>query len=358
MFKDKTLTNRARSTTAAIAAITAGAAVLAACGGHSKAKAVPTTSTTLPATTTTAPPPPVAPLTGLAQPNAAQLQAPAVVLKIDNIDDARPQTGLAQADIVYEEQVEGGLTRLAAVFQSNYPQVAGPARSGRLTDRGIADDLNNPVFAFSGTNAMFLPVLRAQPVTEVDDGNHPEVFYRAGPRPAPHNLYTNIVSLARLARNPAPPAPLFQYRPLNTAFAGAGIAPVSHLAFGFPHASIGWDFNAQSGLWLRSQNGTPHVDNTGAQLSATNIVILFINYVVSGYATGEGGPPAPIPEGIMTGTGVAWFINGNQLVKGSWTRPSLTTPATYADTAGAPIQLGPGRTWVELLPTGTTPQTS
>lgn len=358
LSKEKSLHIRARGTTATIAALAAGATVLASCGGHSKPKAVPTTTSTLPAPTTTAAPPPTAPLTGLPQPDASQLNATAVVVKIDNIDAARPQTGLADADVVYEEEVEGGLTRLAAVFQSKFPTVVGPVRSGRLTDEGIADDLNHPVYAMSGTNAMFLPVLRSQPVWEVDDGNRPDLFYRAGSKPAPHNLFTNVASLAKAAKNPTPPAPLFQYRLPNTPLTGAGVAPATHFQFGISHTSVSWDFNAQFGAWTRNQNGTPDVDNTGAQLKATNIVVLFINYIISGTATGEGGPPAPIPEGIMTGTGQAWFLSGGQVVKGTWTRPGLTTPATYADTAGAPILLAPGNTWVELVPTGTVPTLS
>lgn len=353
LLKVKSLHTRARGTTVTIAAIAVGATVLASCGGHGKPKAAPTTSTTLPAPTTTAAPPPTAPLTGLPQPNAAQLNATAVVVKIDNIDDARPQTGLADADIVYEEEVEGGLTRLAAVFQSKYPTVLGPVRSGRLTDEGIADDLNHPVYVMSGTNAMFLGTLRSQPVWEVDAGNRGDLFYRGGSKPAPHNLFTNVVSLSKAAKNPTPPAPLFQYRLPNTPMTGAAVAPATHLQFGLPHTSVSWDFNTQFGAWTRNQNGTPDVDNTGAQLKATNVVVLFINYIVSGVATGEGGPPAPIPEGIMTGTGQAWFLSGGQVVKGTWTRSGLTTPATYADSAGAPILLSPGNTWVELVPVGT-----
>jgi hypothetical protein len=358
LSKDKPLPTRARTTTSALAALAAAAAVLAACGGHSKPKAVPPTTTTAPAPTTTAAPPPTAPLTGLPQPNAAQLQAPAVVVKIDNIDDARPQTGLASADVVYEEQVEGGLTRLAAVFQSSFPTLAGPVRSGRLTDEGIADDLNHPVLAFSGTNAMFLPILRSQPVTEVDQDNHPALFFRYGPKAAPHNLYTNIAALAKAAGNPAPPAPLFQYRAANTPLSGAGVAPASHLALGFSHTAIGWDFNPQSGTWLRTQNGTADTDNTGAQLGATNVVVLFVNYITSGFATGEGGPPAAIPEGILTGSGQVWVLSGNDVVKGTWSRSSLTSPASYVDSAGAPIQLAPGATWVELAQAGSTPALS
>jgi hypothetical protein len=358
LSKNKSMDTRARNTTAAFVALAAGAAVLASCGGHSKPKALPTTtSTTVPATTTTTLPP-TSPLTGLPQPNAAQLNAPAVVIKIDNIDAARPQTGLSSADIVYEEEVEGGLTRLAAVYQSDYPTVVGPVRSGRLTDEGIADDLNHPVLAYAGTNAIFLPILRSQPVWDVDIDNYPGLFYRAGPKPAPHNLFTNVVSLAKVPTHPTPPAPLFQYRSPSAPFSGAGVAPATHLAFSLPDTSVAWDFNQQSGVYLRTQNGTPDVDNTGAQLSAKNVVVLFINYIISGYATGEGGPPAAIPEGIMTGTGQAWFFSGGQVVKGTWSRPNLTTPATYTDGAGSPILLAPGNTWVEMAPVGTIPSVS
>ena len=353
LSKQKSLNARARSKTAAFAAVAAGATILASCGGHSKPKAVPTTSTTVPETTTTTLPP-TAPLTGLPQPDANQLNATAVVVKIDNLDAARPQTGLSSADVVYEEQVEGGLTRLAAIFQSKYPTVAGPVRSGRLTDEGIGEDLNHPVYAMSGTNGIFLPKLRAQPWWEVDDGNRADLFYRAAGRSAPHNLYTNIASLAKAAKTPTPPGPLFQYRLPNTPLTGAGVAPASHLAYGFPHAAISWDFNAQFGAWMRDQNGTPDVDNTGAQLKATNVVVLFVQYVISGYATGEGGPPAAIPDGILTGSGQALFLSGGQVVKGTWTRSSLTSPATYTDSAGAPILLAPGNTWVELAISGTT----
>ena len=109
-----------------------------------------------------------------------RLVAPAVVVKIDNVDAARPQTGVNQADVVYEEMVEGGLTRLAAIFQSQYPTVVGPVRSGRLTDAGIADDLNHPVLAYSGTNAIFLPILQSQPLTGSTPRTTRPSFYRNG----------------------------------------------------------------------------------------------------------------------------------------------------------------------------------
>jgi hypothetical protein len=282
------------------------------------------------------------------------MQSPAVVVKIDNVDQARPQTGIGSADVVYEEMVEGGLTRLAAVFQSNYPTTVGPVRSGRLTDVGIGDDLNHPVYVMSGTNAVFLPQLRSQPWTDVDGSNHGEQFYR-GAGAAPHNEYTNAASVAKLDSVHQPPPPLFQYRAAGSPMSGAGATSASHLGIGFTGASITWDFNSQAGQWVRGQNGTADVDSSRTQLAASNVVVLFINYYTSGIVAGEGVGPQPIPAGIMTGTGQAWVLSANQVVKGTWNRSSVNTPAVYIDSAGQAIQLAPGRTWVELVPVGTVP---
>jgi hypothetical protein len=348
---------------AALTAVAGATALLAAaCGGHHRVAAPPptTTSTTIPPTTSTTkkkpvPPPPVAPLTGQIQRNKAQLHAVAVVVKVDNIDAARPQMGLLQADVVYEELVEGGLTRLAAVYQSQYPTMIGPVRSGRLTDSGIVDDFNHPVFAFAGTNAIFLPILRAQPVTEVDDSNHPGLFWRTALAPIPHNLYTNIASLAAASTTHAPPAPLFAFRSPTVPFSGPGVAVAGQLGIGFPHASVGWTYDPHAGLWLRTQNGTPDIDRSGARLTATNIIVQFVPYTISGYASGEGGPPAPIPGGQLVGSGQAWYLSAGRIIKGSWVRTNLTSPTSFRTAAGATVRLSPGRTWVELVPVATLP---
>jgi hypothetical protein len=345
-----------------LATSTAVLTTLGACGSHHKVAAPATTATTTlpPATTTTTqppppPPPPVSPLTGLPSSSASQLNAPAVVVKIDNIDVARPQSGIGQADVVYEEMVEGGLTRLAAVFQSGYPTVVGPVRSGRLTDEYIADDLNHPVYVFSGTNANFLPILESQPVTAVTENSEPSLFYRAGPKVAPDNLYSNVVSLAQLSTTKTAPAPLFAYIPDGTPFGGPAAGPAATIAIHFPDASIYWQYSAAAGGWVRDQNGTPDVDAAGRPIVATNVVVMFIDYVTSGMATGEGVAPTPIPEGVLTGTGQAWFLSAGKIVRGTWSRAGLTAVATYANVAGSPVQLTPGKTWIELVPVDNVP---
>jgi hypothetical protein len=357
-------TRRPRRGTA-LTAIAATVALVGACGGHSGTRTAPTTALTTPptvpaTTTTTRPKPkpkpaPTAPLAGLRPANRAQLSAPAVVVKIDNVDAARPQTGPNQADVVYEEEVEGGLTRLAAVFQSQYPAVVGPVRSGRLTDEGIADDLNHPVFAYSGTNGIFLPILRSQPLTDVDDDNHPGLFYRSNLGVEPHNLYSSVASLAGASTTHAPPPALFHFVPAHGRFTGPGLASDAHIGLAWPAAAVTWDWNASSRAWLRGQNGSADTDRSGAQLSATNVIVQFVSYITSGIATGEGGPPAPIPEGILVGGGPAWYFSNGEVVKGTWHRSSLTATTVYLNAARAPVQLTPGRTWVELVPVGTNP---
>jgi hypothetical protein len=301
------------------------------------------------------PSPPVAPLTGLLQTNQSQRSAPAVVVKIDNVDAARPQTGINQADVVYEELVEGGLSRLAAVFESQYPTTVGPVRSGRLTDTGIADDLNHPVFVYSGTNAGFLPILRSQPLTDIDDGNRPDLFWRSNLAAAPDNLYSSVAAAAAASTTHTPPPPLFAYLPAGAAFGGPTSAPVADLRIAFGETAVAWDWDPSLGAWLRSQDGTADVDRSGIRVSAPNVIVQFVSYITSGTATGEGVPPVPIPTGELVGQGAAWYLSGGRVVEGSWSRTGLTTPTSFTDSRGTPIRLTPGRTWVELVPVGNVP---
>jgi hypothetical protein len=277
------------------------------------------------------------------------------VVKIDNVDAARPQSGLNQADVVYEEEVEGGLTRLAAVYQSDYPAVIGPVRSGRLTDEAIADDLNHPVFAYSGTNAIFLPILRAQPVTDVDGDNHPELFYRSALNVAPHNLYADVAALAAASTTHAPPRPVLNFVAGGGQFSGPGVAPAAGLQLDFPELSVSWDWSPTYRVWLRAQDGSDDVDRSGARLSATNVIVQFVPYISSGEASGEGGPPVPIPEGLLVGSGPAWYLSNGKVIAGTWNRSSLTSLTGFRDAAGAPVRLTRGRTWIELVPLGVHP---
>jgi hypothetical protein len=276
-----------------------------------------------------------------------------VVVKIDNVVGALPQTGVNQADVVYEEMVEGGLTRLAAVFQSRYPAVVGPVRSGRLTDIALLDDLDHPVFAFAGSNGVFLPVLRSQPVEDVDIDNRGDLFFTRGPNVAPHDTYTDVAVDAGTDDPADPPPALFTYRPPATAFVGA--APATHLSVSWPSASASWTWQPGTGVWARDQDGAPDTDTTGAQLTATNVVVQAVPYITSLTVDEPSSGSTPVPEGELLGSGPVWVFTSGGVATGTWSRASDSSATTYTDRAGAPITLSPGRTWVELIQAGTAP---
>lgn len=339
-----------RSRSAAAVALTILAAACSSAGA--KKATEPGLSTT--STSTSQPPPPVGPLTGLPQPDAAEVNRVALVIKIDNVDAARPQAGLAAADDIYEEEVEGQLTRLIAVFQSTDASRVGPVRSTRTTDIDVVSSLNDPLYAYSGGNTNYVAQLDAAPVIDIGYVNQPDAYVVSGFHSAPHNLYTSTEALFRLAPpGSGPPAPLFAYRSIGQAATNAG-SPATHLGLTLGDVTVSWDWSATSQSWLRDQDGTPDVLEGGQQLAAANVVVQFVPYITDGYATGEGiNPPPPIPKGETVGTGSAVIFTGGMMIDAEWSKASPTAVTRFTDTSGHPILMTPGRTWIELAAVGT-----
>ena len=343
-----------RALTAALVVV-----LLAACGGGSKKQAGSSSSPTTTAAPTTTAPPPVWPLTGVAVTDATNAKRPALVIKIDNADSpgnsARPQSGLNQADVVFEELVEGSVTRLAAVFHSNDAPLVGPVRSARTTDVMVFSPLNHPLFAWSGANSDFADIIRAAPIVDVGYGAQPDAYQRLNENGhvAPHNLYTSTSDLWALApSDAAPPSPLFKYRAAGQPL-GAGAHPTStlHLEFGggAGNAPVDWAWDAATGRYLRSQRSTPDVDDGGTQFAFTNVIVQFVTYHDTGYFDVSG---TPVPEGDLVGTGPCWIMSAGQAVDCTWTKTGPDQATTYTDPTGQPIGLAPGQTWVELVPPG------
>lgn len=302
----------------------------------------PPTTTTTEATTTTAPPPPTAPLTGLTGDFQGRLARPALFVKIDNVEAARPQAGLNQADIVFEEPVEGDLSRLAAVFHSNDAAELGPVRSVRTTDLELVPLFGRPLFAASGGNAGVVPQLQAANVVDIGNNVSGAGFSRAGNRPAPHNLMTSTGALyGKAPELPPPPNPVFTYLAPGQQLPGA--VPTNGVSVGFGGGEVSrftWD--PTTGTWPRSQRGTPHVDTAGQQIAPTNVVIVEVQHDQSGQL-GRSRPHA-----VVTGTGRAVVLTQGHVVEGTWWRPNLAEPLRVVAPNGQDIPLTPGQTFVEL----------
>jgi hypothetical protein len=306
--------------------------------------AAPLAPLAAPATLGPPPTPPaiVCPLTGV-DAGGADLTKPVHAVKIDNAPRARPQVGMPQADVVYEELVEGGLTRFLVVLHCQSAPRLGPIRSARLVDPDLLVQYSPVLFGYSGAAPPVLAKVRstAGVINLVHGGNGP-AYQRSGARPAPHNLYTS--SDALLARPAAqgvkgPPRSGYLFDPALLA-GPAATTSGSGVDLSYSRASsVSYSYDAASQKYLRSQGGRPHNDESGAQLSATNVLVFKVPVRLGGS-----------PHIEVTGDGEATVLRGGQAVQGRWQRPSLNDQFTLVDAAGQPIKLAPGNIWVNLVP--------
>jgi len=341
------------------AGVLVAATLVAACGGSGSSSGSSTSSTgsasttevtapetvpvtTVIATTTSEPPGPVYPLTGLPVTDQAAAERPALVVKIDNNSAARPQSGLNEADIVFEEIVEVQ-TRFAAVFQSKGSEPVGPIRSGRTQDITLLGSLYRPLFLWSGGNANVTRAiensdfvnLSAQRSTVYNGAG----FFRSSEHSAPHDLYASSAGAWSLApADAAPPPQQFTYLPAGTAAVGEPSTGVNLEMDGLP---IEWRFDAATGLYLRSNGGTPHNDALSGQVSTANLLVMFVDYQPSA-------ADANSPEAQTIGSGEVWVFTGGVLVKGTWSRADRLSAIVLTGADGNAIMLTPGRTFVEL----------
>lgn len=328
---------------------------LVACGGGSSdgdtTTAAPTSApeatttevpTTIAATTTTTIPVPVMPLTGLPVVDEAAAVRPAIVAKIDNHPGARPQSGLNDADIVYEENVEKW-TRFAVVFHTNGSDPVGPLRSGRTQDIDLLTSLNKPLLLWSGGNAAVTTAINKSTLVNMSASaaSNGGGFFRSTDKKAPHNLFSKTTNIWALdaGRGGTPPAQ-FEYRDATTSPSGVDVAGLKLTMDGSMRAS--WQWDPATSLFRRFHESKVHEDSNGNQVAFENVVVIECEYKAS--------PADPrSPEAQTVGTGRAWVYTGGKMVEGTWNRPDNLSAWNLQDSAGSPIGLTPGRTWVELI---------
>jgi hypothetical protein len=327
------------------------AAVIVASGGDGdEPTAEPTTTTTEPTTTTTAPP--VAPLTGLPG-DPAFLVRPALIVKVDNTPRAFVvQEGIDAADVVVVEQVEGGVTRLAAVFHSR-DALVGPVRSARTSDLAIARNFGRPLFAFSGANGGVLGMVNetdALVSAGIDRGGEiGEVYARNRRGEGLLRFYIPTAEMyAAMPGEGVPPPPLFTYRAAGVPGAGSPVTGLT-VIYGGGRLTTTMTYEWNGTGWNRSQDGNPHVmAGSGQPIAPANVVVLVTAYRDSGFVDSTG---SPSPEAVLEGGGEAYVLTDGGLLPGRWT-VGPDSRIVLTDLAGAPVGLTPGQTWIELSPVG------
>jgi len=325
-----------------VSAITVLTLALSGCAPEAP-KPTPTTS---PGYTSNYTPPPATALAPLRGTSVAvgSLTNASIAAKIDNHPDARPQVGLEHTDLLFEELVEGGLTRYVAVWQSDIPELLGPVRSIRPMDPNIISPLGG-IVCYSGGQQRFVNLMRNTPVYNAIHGqaDTASTFYRTKDKSAPHNVLVKARELLAQHTDIAAPAQQFAYSlDVPSATATKDGAPTAALAYTFSNLIHGtWTYDSARSLYLRAQNGKADLDSGGNQLTATNVVVVRVT------VTND----INVPRTEMIGSGEAWVSTGGGTSHATWTKGSATDPIHLVDDQGVAIRLAPGNTWIELVPT-------
>lgn len=339
-----------------VACVLVAAVSLAGCSGDAEPAATETATVTPPSQMDkTSPPEPVLeivwPLTGV--PVEKLPQRPAVAIKVENTSSSRPQSGLEDADVVWETIVEFDVSRFVAVFHSTYPKEVGPLRSVRPMDRRIVSPLDG-VFVFSGAQAGILRQIRqTDELFPVDENNAAGSMWRSPNRFAPHNLYGNVKEFAEIADASHSDSPQEQFafaRGDEKSVVATEGKKIKNLSLRLSTASApSWRWDSASKTFLRSEGGAPHYSAAGDQLSAVNVVVVEAEHFDSGFNAQN---DAVVPDYRLKGEGKATVITQGRVLEGTWRKKKMADPLTLWTKDGEPLTLAHGNTWVELLPKG------
>jgi hypothetical protein len=277
-------------------------------------------------------------------------QRPALAVKVGNYTGDRPSAGLNQADLVVEEPVEGAITRLVAVFQCQAPTEVGDLRSAREPDVAILSQLSHPLFAHAGGIDPVLNLIADAPVTDVDVLRDATGVFHPDGRTSPYDTFVTPSALwAADAGDRTPPAPVFTYSPALPAGAVAGSGASVHVPFSST-SDVTWTWDAATGRYLRSYAGERDVLVDGTQTAAVDVVVETVETFAGPWVENSEG--ALEVEVQATGSGPVTVLEGGAAVTGTWTRSSVTSPATLTTSGGRPLTLLPGNAWIELVPQG------
>ncbi len=266
---------------------------------------------------------------------------PVLAVKIDNTRAAHPQAGLSQADVVYLEEVEAGLTRLLGIFSSRLPRTVGPVRSARESDLELLRQYGEPALAYSGAHSKLLPIIRRAPLYDVSPDKATGAYRRDSSRPRPYNLFADPARLLAKALK-ASPARDIGFR-FGEAPAG-GIAQES-VTVRYPAARATFTWSSKDKRWLLSMDGRRVMAAEGGQLGGTTVVIQYVNVRSSRFGDFLGNRTPYIQT---VGSGTALVLRDGQQHQARWSRSNASSGTTFTTTDGKPITFATGQVWVAL----------
>lgn len=271
---------------------------------------------------------------------------PVLVVKIDDTSLAHPQVGLKSADVVYVEQVEGGLTRLAAVFSSNIPEIIGPVRSARISDLELFSQYGKIAFAFSGAQRKFLPAIASANLVDVGAMRFGPSFYaNDSNRIAPYAMMLQGKKLLEEALQRDPEI-------VTSQAMGWDFGEPSPTRRSFSEVEISWPASRYKAMWSVGEDrwnlyygDKPNLDASGYHLGPKNIVIQIVSITDSIYKDKGGGVT---PFSATVGSGKCYLLRDGGSTPCLWNRASAEAGTKFTDPAGAPVYFAKGQSWFAL----------
>ena len=262
-----------------------------------------------------------------------------LIVKIGNTVPERPATGLSKADIVYMIPVEGGLSRIMAVFSSHYPAVIGPVRSAREDDLKLIRQFGRPAFAFSGATFRLLPVVQRARIVSLYAGTVGG-YFRGTNRIAPYNLYAHTRQLLAHARHASRAHDIgFRFGPPPP-----GGRVVHSESVSYPAASFRFTWSAARHRWLVSMDGTQATTTEAGRLGAPTVVIQRTRITTSRFKEYGFRPP----YAVSVGSGRALVLRNGRAYQAHWARPRANGGTTFTTPAGKPMTFARGPVWIIL----------
>ncbi|WP_189747898.1 DUF3048 domain-containing protein [Streptomyces tendae] len=271
-------------------------------------------------------------------PSAAPASGPVLAVKVDNVREARPQTGLEAADVVYAEPVEAGLSRLMAIYATELPASVGPVRSARESDLELLGQFDRPVLAFSGAQSKLLPLIDKAPLRAEPPGEDSDAYVRAADRQAPHNLYLRPGELLRKPSGGAALTTGFTYGK-----APAGGRAESTRTVRYPSASFTFTWSGSRDRWLVSMDGSPARTADGGRLAPATVVVQHVKVRESDFRDFRGSN-SPYVESV--GSGEAEVLRDGRAYDATWKRGAAADGTTFTTGDGKPLNFAEGQVWV------------
>ncbi|MEO8862964.1 MAG: DUF3048 domain-containing protein, partial [Candidatus Saccharimonadales bacterium] len=267
---------------------------------------------------------------------------PVTAVMIENSPDARPQSGLKDAGVVFEAVAEGGITRFLTLFQEAQPDYIGPVRSVRPYYLSWLEAFDAPV-AHAGGSPVALAKLRADGVMDLDQFANGGSYHRVSNRYAPHNLYTSMAELLALSKSKGKTSSTFTgfarkaEKPLATPTASAIDFSISGPLYN-PH----YDYDAATNSYRRSLAGKPHVDErSGVQITPKVVIAIVV---------GQSIDPDRVHTAYATlGSGKAYIFQDGGVTEGTWSKASDKEQIVFGNANGSPLALNPGNTWISVV---------